>query len=279
MIKQAEFAKKWLVSNVAMILAITIFTCLRLSWKQYFLQSVPLDIAIIISVCTLTLSQLLHDKNEKIVLSLTYLCALASSPSNALLTLAVIIFAKFLLERTQHLLLVGLLLLSTFLERMSLSLGLELALTDAPIILMYTHVLLILITLILCANDKTVLLSLLAIMASGVLGFDHHIEFMLWPVVFVLVLAGVKVGLLKSICTLLFFLALTKGDYYLFAIGFVISVLDSFKFKAKSELLPAIGILSIGESNPNIALFFFVMLTINTLSRSRVQAWLMKHHS
>ncbi len=279
MIKNLENLKAWVLSNIALIFAVAIYVSLRLSWKELFQETVAIDVATIITISSLAISHVIQDRNEKIIFAMAYLSAMIASGANVFLALAAIIFVKFLLERTHHLFLVGLLLLSAIFQTMAISLGLELALSSTPTILMYVNSLIVLLALLFMGRDKTVLLSILILMVSGVIDFRSYADSTLWLALSLSLLCLVRLGIFKSLCVLIFFLALTTGDYYLFAIAFVITVLDSFNFNSKSELLPAIGILSIAGAYPQIALFYFVIVIIKTLSRSRVQAWLTKHHS
>ncbi len=272
--------KNWLFDNIAVIIAVVVYICLKVSWFGLF-KSRPLsvDAEVAISILVLMSSHVLKDRNDKVVLALSYLFAMLTPVIGINLSLAGIIFSKFLFERTEALWSIGLLLLCCVLESLNYSLGVELALGSAPIVLRYTISIAIALVALFSGRDKTVFLGIFAIYMSNIISFKNFGDTSVWVITVISLLSMLRISLLRALCALVIFISLVKGSVYLFITAFALVVLSAFSLKSKEELLPVIGIVSIGKLYPLMALLYFSILTVKFFSRSKVQAWLMKHHS
>lgn len=274
-----EIVKKWALENLSILIAIIIFVALRTSWSEVLSNKLSVDVQLAFSLIAITLCHQTKNRIDKIIISISYLVSLLSPVFGAMGALLIIIFAKFLLESTSSLVILGVLLICCLTQMMTGALGLELAYIATPKVMMYVVSALLTIALGSVRKDKSPFLTLIVLFNGTALPLRSYGSEALWVVLPLAILSIFRIGLLRSLVAVLFVLSLISGNIYLLMIALFISSLEGFEFDSKPELLPVIAIVAISPYYPQIALIYFSILSLKTLSRSRVQVWLTKHHS
>ena len=273
-----------LKKNLPYLLSLLLLVALKLTWDTGHENNWSLEQLVAISLTGLVLTFNSLSTSDKVAVSISFLVIAFAPLIGASLSFGILLATTFMLERSRENILIGSAMLLSLIETGLRASGIfNMDATYAHSYFLLCAIAIFLMALH-CIERPSILYTLMILAGTPALKIDPSGPIFLWSLGILTALFSLRYGLERMLAIFVIIYGLASGNIISMFLG--VSALVIYDYSKKKalrqhlvELIPAILILVMAEGERNLALFFLLLLILNTISGSRIRSCLTKQHS